>query len=224
MVTQINHATYTRDGRSIFDVKSHMTYIVYSLIYLLLFFLAQLPADYKIEVNTDLICEAVTFVDEDGNRRPVPEWVFGPGRRTHQTADQQEVVRKQMVNEWKSHYQRQSSILPVVQVEEARKGEWEHGIIDAQQFLISSGALKGRCWFFSAGFYLSVSQTAASLKARKDGMGQENVESNESGQYHSVLWPLHLTYHPDGKHGEKDGKADQTPGRYFISYSLCKWQ
>jgi len=137
-ITHSNHATYARDGRVIMDRRSHMVYLVYSLVFLFLFFLAQIPEDYHIEVNIDRICEAITFLDEDGSRIPVPEWVLGPGRRTSQTVEEQTQFRKKVATNWATYLWRQRSVLPVVQVEGALNTE--AGFTDAEEFMKNSSA------------------------------------------------------------------------------------
>lgn len=120
------------------DRKSHMVYFVYSLIFLFLFFLAQMPQDYRIEVNIDRICEAITFLNEDGSRVSVPEWVLGPGRRTSQTVEEQTQFRMKVATNWAAYLRRQRSVLPVVQVEGALN--LETGFTGAKEFMKNSSA------------------------------------------------------------------------------------
>jgi hypothetical protein len=56
-----------------------MAYFIYSIIYVMLFFLAQLPSDYRIEVDVEAVCHSITFEDEVGDRIPIPDWILGPG-------------------------------------------------------------------------------------------------------------------------------------------------
>lgn len=137
-ITHSNHATYARDGRVIMDRRSHMIYFVYSLVFLLLFFLAQMPEEYRIEVNIDRICEAITFLGENGSRVPIPEWVLGPGRRTSQTVKDQVEFRKKVATNWAAYLRRQRSVLPVVQVEDALN--LVTGFTDAREFMKNSSA------------------------------------------------------------------------------------
>lgn len=115
-IQHINHSTYARDGRSIFNHKSHMAFFVYSLIYVLIFFLSQLPDDYRIEVDVERICAAITFLNEKGQREAVPDWVLGPGRRTNGILKDQSDLRIRVAKRWQEHVCRYSSVLPVLQV------------------------------------------------------------------------------------------------------------
>jgi hypothetical protein len=153
-VTHTNHTTYLKDGRSIMDVKSHVIYVVYTLIQLLLFFLAQLPAAYKVEVNTDMIVSAISFVDERGRRNVVPDWVLGPGtRKAHNAKDQSDAhaagysnwknARQEAANHWKAYSEKQGSVIPILQVEGAHNPQAD--ITDGATFLKNnSAALKGK--------------------------------------------------------------------------------
>jgi len=147
-IVHTSHTTYLKDGRGIMDIKGHMMYIVYSLIFLLLFFLAQLPNDYQVEVDTDLIVQAITFVDEDGHRIFVPEWVLGPGKRKAHSAENNEEAkahgysswgsaRAEAAQKWNAHYERYSSALPVVQVDGALKAmnDNHEAITDGEGFM-----------------------------------------------------------------------------------------
>ena len=122
--------TDLKDGCAIMDIKAHMMYIVYSLIFIILFFLAQLPDEYGVEMDIDLIVQAITYVDADGNRVTVPEWVLGPGKRkvhaTRNNADAHKhgysswkTTQQEAADNWDAHYNRYASVLPVVQVKGA---------------------------------------------------------------------------------------------------------
>ena len=100
-----------------------MAFFVYSLIYVLLFFLAQLPSDYRIEVNVEAICASITFVDEEGVRIPVPDWVLGPGKRRHKSLDDQTSVRLAAAQNWARHQDHYGSVIPVVRVHGALNKE-----------------------------------------------------------------------------------------------------
>ncbi len=56
----------------------HFEYIVRTLFTVVLFFLVQLPEEYRVQVDRDAFMAAFSFVDEDGHRRPVSPWPLGP--------------------------------------------------------------------------------------------------------------------------------------------------
>lgn len=56
----------------------HFEYIVRTLFTIILFFLAQLPNEYRVKVDRDAFMAAFSFVGEDGHRRPVSPWPLGP--------------------------------------------------------------------------------------------------------------------------------------------------
>jgi hypothetical protein len=139
------------------DVKSHVTFVIYTLVYLFLFFIAQLPDAYKVQVDVDLIVSAVSFVDEDGQRRTVPEWVLGPGmRKAHHATDQSDAhaagysdwknARKEAADHWRAYSAKQGSVIPILQVEGAHNPQAD--VTDGSTFLKShSAAMKGGCLF-----------------------------------------------------------------------------
>jgi hypothetical protein len=93
-----------------------MAYFIYSIIYVMLFFLAQLPSDYRIEVDVEAVCCSITFEDKGGDRIPIPDWILGPGKRTNCSVEDQNALRLATAKNWIKHQERDSSVLPVVHV------------------------------------------------------------------------------------------------------------
>ncbi|KAJ6560921.1 hypothetical protein B0H10DRAFT_1160514 [Mycena sp. CBHHK59/15] len=60
--------------------KALMTLVVRSLILLLFYILSQLPENFQVQLDPDLIVEAITFKGEDGRTNTGP-WGMAPGHR-----------------------------------------------------------------------------------------------------------------------------------------------
>jgi hypothetical protein len=141
-VSRTNHTTYAKDGRVIMDTRAHVTYFIYSMICFFLFFLVQLPPEYAVEVDVERICQAITFKDDDGERKELPGWILGPGRRTALGSQEQALIRAEVGKRWAEHLRKQRSVLPVVQVKGAL--DMEKGVTTVDEFLeIESAGLKG---------------------------------------------------------------------------------
>jgi hypothetical protein len=125
-----------------------MVFFVYSLIYVLLFFIAQLPEDYKIEVDVEAICAAISFLDERGQRIRVPDWVLGPGRRNSRSLESQTELRMRVASDWVKHIQRYSSVIPVLQVHGALNTDV--GITSASDLFTKNSSAALKCKFYNA--------------------------------------------------------------------------
>jgi hypothetical protein len=122
-----------------------MAYFIYSIIYVMLFFLTQLPLDYRIEVDVEAICRSITFEDEAGDRIPIPDWILGPGKRTNCSVEDQNALRLAAAKNWIKHQEHYSSVLPVVHVHGALNRD--SGITAPSDLFLknSSAAMKCEC-------------------------------------------------------------------------------
>lgn len=104
----------------------------------------QLPKDYRVEVDVELICRVVTFRDEDGNCIQVPDWVLGPGTRTGHSIEQQSTERGQVAENIKKHRECYGSVIPVLHVDGVLN--LEAALTDVECFMKNmSAALKCNC-------------------------------------------------------------------------------
>lgn len=79
MVTN-GHTTYAKDGWSIFETVSHIKYMVYGCVTIFLYVMNLLPVFLHVQVNVDMITDAVSYYNPDANKRETcPRWTYGPG-------------------------------------------------------------------------------------------------------------------------------------------------
>ncbi|KAI0083169.1 hypothetical protein BDY19DRAFT_998784 [Irpex rosettiformis] len=69
--------SYSLDGWVCTDSRAHINYLVRSHVQLLYWILAQVPAHYGVEINADLMTDAVTFL-ENNIRTTADRWKFAP--------------------------------------------------------------------------------------------------------------------------------------------------
>ncbi|KAI0083298.1 hypothetical protein BDY19DRAFT_910704 [Irpex rosettiformis] len=72
-----NHATYAQDGWVCTDARGLINFLVRAFIQLLFWILKQVPAEYGVQVDCDLITSSVTYL-QDGNRVSADRWEFAP--------------------------------------------------------------------------------------------------------------------------------------------------
>ncbi|KAI0083289.1 hypothetical protein BDY19DRAFT_854666, partial [Irpex rosettiformis] len=72
-----NHATYAQDGWVCMDKKGHVNFLVRASIQLLYWTLRQLPADYGVQVDCDLLTSSVTYLENE-ERVSADRWEFAP--------------------------------------------------------------------------------------------------------------------------------------------------
>ncbi|KAJ7645076.1 hypothetical protein DFH06DRAFT_1476947 [Mycena polygramma] len=80
-------STFIREGVRMMDAQVLVAFVVHNLIALCFYVLRQLPAEWGVRLEPDMISKAITFVDADGRRKNTGQWLHAPGhRRAHDVA------------------------------------------------------------------------------------------------------------------------------------------
>ncbi|KAJ7179711.1 hypothetical protein C8R46DRAFT_1029153 [Mycena filopes] len=109
-----NASTFVKEGADIMEPVSLVQMVVCWGILFLFYLLKQLPERFKVQMDPDLIIQAITYETEDGERRNVGPWALAPGhRRTDQgkwnyhtgggERTDQDAVRSQSWVDWQAY-------------------------------------------------------------------------------------------------------------------------
>ncbi|KAJ6546119.1 hypothetical protein B0H10DRAFT_1969779 [Mycena sp. CBHHK59/15] len=71
-------SSFIHEGTGMMTPAALMTFVVRSLLLFMFYMLQQLPQEYKVQFDPDLVIQAVTF-EQDGRRVNVGEWALAPG-------------------------------------------------------------------------------------------------------------------------------------------------
>ncbi|KAJ6629426.1 hypothetical protein B0H10DRAFT_1939814 [Mycena sp. CBHHK59/15] len=74
------HSSFIHEGTGMMTPAALMTFVVRSLLLFMFYMLQQLPQEYKVQFDPDLVIQAVTF-EQDGRWVNVGEWALAPGQR-----------------------------------------------------------------------------------------------------------------------------------------------
>ena len=114
----IEPATFVRDGMAIMEAQSIFLFTVRTIIMIIIWCLAQLPAAWKVDVDVDQIIRSITM-ERDGLRVDAGPWLEAPTLKQFAShanissgATSGSISRVEVHNNWKAYCESRKSIIP----------------------------------------------------------------------------------------------------------------